>query len=113
MSIWDKMTNTSSDKGSIFWSNESVEQENETMLSVGHLGVNNEDNLAVRVSAWMELYITPSLVFFAVLGNLTAFAVFATPPYRQSLTAVLYRVLAVVDTMVVVIHDGLYITMTS
>ena len=107
MSVWGRIRNISTVNGNISWSNQSAEQENETMVSGPHVGVNHEDDLAATVVAWMEVYITPALLFIAVFGNLTSFAVFSTPPYRQSLTAVLYRVLAVVDTMVVVIFDGL------
>ena len=107
MSVWGRIKNISIDNENSSWWNESVEQDNKTIFWGSHAGVNHEDDLAARVAVWMEVYITPALLFIAVLGNLISFVVFSTPPYRQSLTAVLYRVLAVVDTMVVVIYDGL------
>ena len=54
----------------------------------------------------MNEHIAPSLLFVAAIGNLVAFAVFSMPSYRHSLTSILYRVLAIADTMAVVIYDG-------
>ena len=107
MSVWGRLTNTSIYNGSISWENESAALGNNTTYWDPNLDVNQTDDVAASIAAWMNTYITPFLLFMAVFGNLTAFAVFSTPPYRQSLTSVLYRVLAVVDTMVVVIYDGL------
>ena len=70
------------------------------------LHFNYGSNLAYRIVSWMNEHISPSLLFVAVIGNLVAFAVFSMPSYRHSLTSMLYRVLAVADTMAVVIYDG-------
>ena len=67
---------------------------------------NYGSNLAYKIVSWMSEHIAPSLLFVGVIGNLVAFGVFSMPSYRHSLTSMLFRVLAVADTIAVVIYDG-------
>ena len=98
--------NISTGNGSLYRSNGSADIENATIAGITN-STNVEDRLSIEIVNWMTMYIVPALLFLAAFGNMTAFVVFSMPPYRQSLTAVLFRILAVVDTMAVVIHDGL------
>ena len=105
MSLWSHLSNTSN--GSRFGLNGSEDMQNITLMGISNLNLNENESLDITIATWMTMYIAPVLLFIAVFGNLLAFVVFSMPPYRQSLTAVLLRILAVVDTMIVVIHDGL------
>ena len=84
----------------------SVDTDNVTTDRNDGLYFNYESDLAYKIVSWMSEHIAPWLLFVALIGNLVAFAVFSMPSYRHSLTSMLYRVLAVADTMVVVIYDG-------
>ena len=86
--------------------NSSVVTDNVTTGRNDGLYFNYGSNLGYKIVSWMSEHIAPSLLFVAVIGNLVAFAVFSMPSYRHSLTSTLYRVLAVADTMAVVIYDG-------
>ena len=56
----------------------------------------------------LEIYVALPLLFVAIIGNSLIFVVFSTGHYRHNLTAMLYRILALADGLVVVIRDGLY-----
>ena len=88
-----------SENGSVVTDNATVDWNDGLYFDYG-------SNLAYDIVSWMDNYIAPSLLFVAVIGNLVAFAVFSMPSYRHSLTSMLFRVLAVADTMAVVIFDG-------
>ena len=103
------MANTTDENPSLSWLNETVDQTNITNFATLFFNKTHETSLAEEVASWMSKYIAPSLLFIAVFGNLTAFAVFSMPSYRHSSTAMLYRVLAVADTMAVVLYDGISI----
>ena len=81
--------------------------ENGTLYGPPLINLPPETPLADQIIMWMNKYLVAFILCFALFGNLTAFSVFSMPPYRHSVTAVLYRVLAVVDTMAVGIYDGL------
>ena len=60
---------------------------------------------------WVRLLLNvliTTLFIVSLLGNFLIFAVFSMKPYRQNLTAMLYRILAVVDGLVMVVEIGLY-----
>ena len=86
--------------------NSSVVTDNATVDWNEGLYFDYGSNLAYDIVSCMDNYIAPSLLFVALIGNLVAFAVFSMPSYRHSLTSMLFRVLAVADTMAVVIFDG-------
>ena len=106
MSLQGLMPNTTIGNGSISWRNGTVVAMNATVTVYPDFQMTVEDSLAQKIAAWIRVYFSPFLLFAAVLGNLTSFAVFSTPPYRHSLTAMLYRILAVADTLAVVVQDG-------
>ena len=81
--------------------------ENGTLYGPPLINLPPETPLADQIIMWMNKYLVAFILCFVLFGNLTAFSVFSMPPYRHSVTAVLYRVLAVVDTMAVGIYDGL------
>ena len=56
----------------------------------------------------VDNYVTLPLFFVAVIGNSLIFAVFWKDHYRSNLTAMLYRILAVADGLVVFIQVGLH-----
>ena len=53
-------------------------------------------------------YLPMVTVPVAVIGNILTFTVFSMKCYRGSLTSMLYRVLALTQTLYVVVSDGLY-----
>ena len=56
----------------------------------------------------LSTYVTPTLFFISVIGNSLIFAVFSMGIYKNNLTAMLYRVLAVTDGISVVIRVGIH-----
>ena len=106
MSLHTVMENATVGNESISW-NGTVDAMNATVTGLPMPQMTPEDSLAEKIGAWLLMYFSPFLLFAAVLGNLTSFAVFSMPSYRHSLTAMLYRILAVADTMAVVVQDGL------
>ena len=61
-----------------------------------------------RLNNILATYVTPTLFFLSVIGNSLIFAVFSMKTYKTSLTAMLYRVLAVTDGISVVIRVGVH-----
>ena len=61
-----------------------------------------------RLNIILATYVTPTLFFLSVIGNSLIFAVFSMKTYKTSLTAMLYRVLAVTDGISVVIRVGVH-----
>ena len=59
------------------------------------------------ISKIME-YVTIALFFMALIGNSLIFIVFSMKDYKGSLTAMMYRILALTDGLVVLIQDGLH-----
>ena len=104
MSLIGSFTNASIGNQSLPWLN--MTAGNSTLNGPPLIYLPPEAPLEVVIITWMNKYIVALILCFALFGNLTAFSVFSMPPYRHSVTAVLYRVLAVVDTMAVVINDG-------
>ena len=62
-----------------------------------------DHNLTYRCLEWLRIV----MFFVAILGNSLSFLVFSTKQYRDNLHSMLYRILAVTDTLVVTINDGL------
>ena len=60
------------------------------------------------LSKIVENYITLPLFFVAVIGNSLIVIVFSRHYYRHNLIAMLYRILAVSDGLVVIIQDGMH-----
>ena len=56
----------------------------------------------------LENYITLPLFFVAVIGNSLILVVFSRDYYKYNLTAMLYRILAMADGLLVFILDGLH-----
>ena len=52
----------------------------------------------------LEIYFTPALAVFSLIGNTLIFAVFSMRLYKNNLTAMLYQVLALADGISVVIR---------
>ena len=53
-------------------------------------------------------YVSIALSLMALIGNSLIFAVFSMKYYKKSLTAMMYRILALADGLVVLMHDGLH-----
>ena len=109
MSQYDLTENTTVVYATIPWWNGTFDATNDTVTGYQSSPLSQEVSLAQKISTWLLMYFSPFLLFAAVFGNLTSFAVFSMPSYRHSLTAMLYRILAVADTMAVVVQDGLNI----
>ena len=112
MSVHDGMENATLDKQNIPWLNVTVNEINATVTGFPFPQMTQEVSMAQKIAAWLLMCFSPFLLVAAVLGNLTSFAVFSMPSYRHSLTAMLYRILAVADTMAVVIQDGLNVVLS-
>ena len=107
MSLHDVMKNATIGSENISLWNVPVDVMNVTITRYSSSQMTQEVGMAEKIAAWLLMCFSPLLLFAAVLGNLTSFAVFSMPSYRHSLTAMLFRILAVADTMTVVIQDGL------
>ena len=64
---------------------------------------NPDIHIEYTIIHWLRV----ALFFVALMGNILICLVFSMKHYRGSLHAMLYRVLAVTDTLVVLINDGL------
>ena len=56
----------------------------------------------------LERYVITPLFFMSLTGNSLIFVVFSMKEYRSNLTAMVYRILALTDGLVVLIQDGLH-----
>ena len=107
VSLHNVMENATIGNENLSWWNVTVDAMNATVTGYPLPQMIQKVSMARKIAAWLLMCLSPSLLFAAVLGNLTLFAVFSMPSYRHSLTAMLYRILAVADTVAVVIQDGL------
>ena len=60
------------------------------------------------LSRILENYVTLPLFFVSLIGNSLIVIVFSRWCYRNNLTAMLYRIIAVADALVIVIQDGMH-----
>ena len=68
-----------------------------------------EETLQHDVSHVLETYITPPVFVLGILGNILALVVFSQKELRGTLNSRFYRLLAVVDTLTLLLYDGTHV----
>ena len=62
-----------------------------------------------EISQALETYMTPAVFVLGILGNILALVVFSQKEFRSSLSSWLFRLLALVDSLALLMHDGMHV----
>ena len=62
-----------------------------------------------EISQALEIYVTPAVFVLGIVGNILALAVFSQKEFRNSLSSWLFRLLALVDSFALIMHDGMHV----